>query len=174
MTTLDASTPGPQVAVILAAGQGTRLYPTTNRPKPLTRVLGLTLAERVMCTLCEASGIRRFIVTVGSEARVVKAHFTDIARRRGFSVAFVEAPDWQLGNGASALAAREHTGDAAFFLVMRRCWAIPQGPASCAWPWTATSPPSSTSRTLPGCVPTTAESRPSRRASSHGMRATQA
>jgi choline kinase/phosphatidylglycerophosphate synthase len=118
MTTLDAPTPSPQVAVILAAGQGTRLYSTINRPKPLTRVLGLTLAERVMCTLREASGIRRFIVTVGFEARVVKAHFTDIARRRGFSVAFAEAPDWGLGNGASALAARERTGDAPFFLVM--------------------------------------------------------
>ncbi len=118
MTTLDAPTPSPQVAVILAAGQGARLYPKTNRPKPLTRVLGLTLAERVMCTLREASGIRRFIVTVGFEAEIVKAHFTDIARRRGFSVEFAEAPDWQLGNGASALAARDRTGDAPFFLVM--------------------------------------------------------
>ncbi len=118
MTRVDAPTPSPQVAVILAAGQGTRLYPKTNRPKPLTRVLGLTLAERVMCTLHEAAGIRRFVVTVGFEAGVVKAHFTDIARRRGLSVTFAEAPDWQLGNGASALAAGDRTGDAPFFLVM--------------------------------------------------------
>ena len=118
MATVDAPTPSPQIAVILAAGEGTRLYPKTSRPKPLTRVLGLTLAERVMCTLHEASGIRRFIVTVGFEAEIVKAHFTEIARRRGLSVEFAEAPDWQLGNGASALAARDRTGDAPFFLVM--------------------------------------------------------
>ena len=118
MATVDAPTPSPQIAVILAAGEGTRLYPKINRPKPLTRVLGLTLAERVMCTLREASGIRRFIVTVGFEAEIVKAHFTDIAQRRGLSVEFAEALDWQLGNGASALAARERTGDAPFFLVM--------------------------------------------------------
>ena len=118
MATADAPTTTAQIAVILAAGEGTRLYPKINRPKPLTRVLGLTLAERVMCTLREASGIRRFIVTVGFEAEIVKAHFTDIARRRGLSVEFAEALDWQLGNGASALAARERTGDAPFFLVM--------------------------------------------------------
>ena len=118
MATADAPTPTAQIAVILAAGEGTRLYPKINRPKPLTRVLGLTLAERVMCTLREASGIRRFIVTVGFEAEIVKAHFTDIARRRGLSVEFAEATGWRLGNGASALAARERTGDAPFFLVM--------------------------------------------------------
>jgi len=118
MATVDAAPPSPRVAVILAAGPGTRLYSKTHRPKPLTWVLGLTLAERVMCTLREAAGIRRFVVAVGFEAEAVKVHFTDIARRRGLSVEFAEAPDWQLGNGASALAARGRAGDAPFFLVM--------------------------------------------------------
>ena len=108
----------PEIAVILAAGRGQRLYPKTKRPKPLTPVLGLSLSERVMCTLREAAGIRHFIVTVGFEAKAVQQHFTDIARRRGLSVEFAEALGWQLGNGASALAARDLVGNAPFILVM--------------------------------------------------------
>ena len=68
-------TAAPEVAVILAAGEGARLYPSTNTPKPLTKVLGLTLAERVICALREGADIHRFIVTVGFETEVVRAHF---------------------------------------------------------------------------------------------------
>ena len=107
----------PGVALILAAGLGSRLRPHTKTPKPLTRVLGLTLAERVVCTLLDA-GIRRFLVTLGHEAEAVRAHFSDIARRRGVTIDFIGARDWEQGNGASALAAKTHTGDAPFFLVM--------------------------------------------------------
>ncbi len=118
MGAADTPPATPEIAVILAAGLGARLYPNSNRPKPLTRVLGLTLSERVLCTLNEAADIRRFIVTVGFEAETVRGHFTDIARRRGLVVEFAEAEDWQLGNGASALAAKERTGNGPFFLVM--------------------------------------------------------
>ena len=104
--------------MILAAGEGARLRPSTNTPKPLTKVLGLTLAERVICALREGADIRRFIVTVGFEAEVVTAHFSDIARRQGVEVEFAEAGDWRRGNGASALSAKGRTGDAPFFLVM--------------------------------------------------------
>jgi len=103
--------------VILAAGLGSRLSPRTKTPKPLTRVLGLTLAERVVCTLLDA-GIRRFLVTLGHEGERVMANFSDIARRRGVTIDFVEAEGWERGNGASALAAKGRTGEAPFFLVM--------------------------------------------------------
>ena len=118
MAATDAPTATPESAVILAAGQGERLFGHVKLPKPLTRVLGLTLAERVMCTLIEAADIRRFVVTVGFEAETVRGHFTGIARRRGVAVEFAKAENWPLGNGASALAARERTGDVPFFLVM--------------------------------------------------------
>ena len=111
-------TAAPEVAVILAAGESTRLYPSTSTPKPLTQVLGLTLAERVICALREATNIRRFIVTLGFEAKTVRAHFTDIARHRGVEVEFSEAIDWRQGNGASAFSAKGRTGNAPFFLVM--------------------------------------------------------
>jgi len=108
----------PQLAVILAAGSGSRLYSTANTPKPLIKVLGLSLAERVICTLSKAVNIQHFIVILGFEAERVKAHFVDIARRRSVTIEFQEAKDWQHGNGASALAAKGHTGAAPFFLVM--------------------------------------------------------
>jgi CDP-L-myo-inositol myo-inositolphosphotransferase len=117
MSNTELANAMPKRALILAAGLGSRLYPKTNTPKPLTRVLGLTLAERVVCTLLDA-GIRRFLVTLGHEAERVRAHFSDIARRRCVTIDFIETEHWERGNGASALAAKGHTGEAPFFLVM--------------------------------------------------------
>ena len=58
------------------------------------------------------------LVTLGHEAETVRTHFSDIARRRGVTIEFIEVEDWELGNGASALAAKSRTGEAPFFLVM--------------------------------------------------------
>ena len=117
MDNTDLANATPEMALILAAGLGSRLRPQTKTPKPLTRVLGLTLAERVVCILL-AVGVQRFLVTLGHEAETVRAHFLDIARRRGVIIDFIEAEDWEQGNGASALAAKGRTGEAPFFLVM--------------------------------------------------------
>ncbi len=102
---------------MIAAGLGSRLYPQTGTPKPLTAVLGLSLAERVVCTLLDV-GVRRVLVTLGHESERIRAHFSDIARRRGVAIDFVDAEHWERGNGASALAAKGRTGNAPFFLVM--------------------------------------------------------
>jgi CDP-L-myo-inositol myo-inositolphosphotransferase len=117
MNNTDLTNATPEVALILAAGLGSRLRARTKTPKPLARVLGLTFAERVICTLLDA-GVRRFLVTLGHEADTVRSHFSDIARRRGVTVDFIEAEHWERGNGASALAAKGRTGEAPFFLVM--------------------------------------------------------
>ncbi len=117
MTNPDLNNATSEMALILAAGLGSRLRPHTETPKPLTKVLGLTLAERVVCTLLDA-GIRRFLVTLGHEAERIRAHFSDVAQRRGITIDFIEAEDWERGNGASALAAKGRTGEAPFFLVM--------------------------------------------------------
>ena len=117
MEGVDLANATPEVALILAAGSGSRLRPQTKTLKPLTRVLHLTLAERSVCTLLDA-GVRRFLVTVGHETETVRAHFSDIARRRGVAIEFVEAESWEGGNGSSALAAKGRTGNAPFFLVM--------------------------------------------------------
>ncbi len=117
MKETDLTNAKPEMALILAAGLGSRLRPHTRTPKPLTKVLGLSLAERVVCTLLDA-GIGRFLVTLGSDAETVRGHFSAIARRRGVTIDFIDAKDWERGNGASALAAKGRTGEAPFFLVM--------------------------------------------------------
>jgi CDP-L-myo-inositol myo-inositolphosphotransferase len=117
VTEVDDRRAAPEVALILAAGRGTRLNSSNDMPKPLTKVLGLSLAERVVHAL-RAANIGRFIVALGHEAETIKAHFADIAQRRGVGIEFVAAADWELGNGASALAAKGRIGNAPFFLVM--------------------------------------------------------
>ena len=117
MAGLDLANTTPELALILAAGLGSRLQPQTKTPKPLTKVLGLTLAERVVCTFLD-TGIRRFLVILGHEAEMVRGHFFDIGRRRGVTIDYIEAKDWEQGNGTSALAAKGRTGKAPFFLAM--------------------------------------------------------
>ena len=117
MEDTDLANATPVMALILAAGRGSRLRLQSKTPKPLTKVLGVSLAERVVCTLLNIS-IRQFLVTLGHEAETVRAHFSDIARRRGVTIDFIEVEDWEQGNGVSALAAKGHTGEAPFFLVM--------------------------------------------------------
>jgi CDP-L-myo-inositol myo-inositolphosphotransferase len=107
-----------ELAVILAAGEGNRLSQRGNgRPKPTVRLLGLSLGERTIVA-CREAGIRRFIVVLGHEGEQVRAHFERIAAVRGCEILFVEAADWRLGNGASALAAADAVGDSRFVLLM--------------------------------------------------------
>jgi CDP-L-myo-inositol myo-inositolphosphotransferase len=104
--------------VIVAAGEGRRLSSMgPDRPKPLTRLLGLSLAERTVAA-CMAVGLRRFVVVLGHRAEKVRAHFEWVAARRGCSIEFALATDWKLGNGASALAARTHVPAGPFLVVM--------------------------------------------------------
>lgn len=105
------------LAVVLAAGEGLRLSGDAGRPKPLAKVLGLSLAERALCS-CAKAGIRRFLIVLGHRAEEVEAHFGEIGRRRGFEVNFCEAEGWRRGNGASALAAVGRVGEVPFFLIM--------------------------------------------------------
>ena len=103
--------------VILAAGEGRRLSTLGNGAKPTTEVLGLSLGERTILA-CMAAGVDRFIIVLGSQAETVRAHFLEVSARRGCTVEFVLAADWQLGNGTSALAARDRIADGRFLLLM--------------------------------------------------------
>lgn len=118
MGRVDKEMAAPGVVVILAAGAGSRLHQKTKTPKPLAKVLGLSLAERVVCAFLKDLKVREFIVVVGHEAEAVQAHFRDIGRRRGATISFVEAEDWRLGNGASALSVKGRTGKTPFYLSM--------------------------------------------------------
>ena len=105
-------------AVILAAGQGSRLRNGDESvPKPLVSLVCLSLAEHCICGLLEA-GIRRFVVVLGHEAERIRAHSEQIGRRRACEVTFVVAEDWSEGNGSSTLAARAAVGLTPFLLTM--------------------------------------------------------
>ena len=52
-------------ALIIAAGKGSRLGGLIkNKPKPLIKLLGLSLIERVIITAKQA-GIKEFVIVVG-------------------------------------------------------------------------------------------------------------
>jgi bifunctional UDP-N-acetylglucosamine pyrophosphorylase/glucosamine-1-phosphate N-acetyltransferase len=92
-----------RAAVILAAGQGTRMKSPT--PKVLHRVGGRTLLERVLDTV-EATGCERTIVVVGAQNQAVGQAVREVAQRRlGPDAIAVQDPP--LGTGHAVMAARE-------------------------------------------------------------------
>lgn len=84
----------------------------------MTPLLGLSLAERSLTTFSEDLAIRRFLVVLGHDAKRVREHFEQIARRRDLEVAYVEAAEWRAGNGTSTLASRGAISDDIFYLAM--------------------------------------------------------
>ena len=100
------------------AGEGKRLYPVAKRPKPLTPVAGVTLAEHAMHQFARGLDVTRFIIILGHEAEAVEVHLQALASRYEVTADFVLADDWQLGNGASTLSAKELTGNQPFYLSM--------------------------------------------------------
>ena len=64
----------PRVAMVLAAGLGKRMRPYTETlPKPLVRVAGRTLVDRVLDRF-EAYGIERVVVNVHHHRGQMEAH----------------------------------------------------------------------------------------------------
>jgi len=88
-----------RAAVILAAGQGTRMKSAT--PKVLHKVGGRTLLDRVIDTV-EATGCERIVVVVGAGASPVRDL---VAARLGEAAIAVQDPP--LGTGHAVMAARE-------------------------------------------------------------------
>jgi bifunctional UDP-N-acetylglucosamine pyrophosphorylase/glucosamine-1-phosphate N-acetyltransferase len=92
-----------RAAVILAAGQGTRMK--SPLPKVLHRVGGRTLLERVIDTV-EATGCERIVVVVGAGGGAVR----DLVEKR-LGKGAVAVQDPPLGTGHAVLAAREALAD---------------------------------------------------------------
>ncbi|MFV2072580.1 MAG: NTP transferase domain-containing protein [Thermoanaerobaculales bacterium] len=117
-TAHDSQPDAPPLAVILAAGEGSRLAcRQEGAPKPALSLLGLSLAERALMS-CVTAGVRRFLVVLGYRAERMREHYQEIADRRHCDTEFVTAQDWELGNGASALAAADRVGSDPFLLTM--------------------------------------------------------
>jgi bifunctional UDP-N-acetylglucosamine pyrophosphorylase/glucosamine-1-phosphate N-acetyltransferase len=92
-----------RAAVIMAAGQGTRMKSPI--PKLLHKVGGRTLLDRVIDTV-EATGCERIVVVVGNHSPGVREL---VVRRLGEGAVAVQDPP--LGTGHAVMAAREALAD---------------------------------------------------------------
>jgi len=102
-------------AVILCAGKGERLKALSS-PKALTKLLGLTLIERVIFTLYEV-GIREVILITGYKSEEIKSYLDTHLQLKEFRLTYVYNEDWEKGNGTSFLKAQDYVKDD-FLLLM--------------------------------------------------------
>lgn len=103
-------------AVILAAGQGTRLRrDEKDFPKPLYPLRGRPLIGWVMQALRQA-GVERVRVVVGF-AREETVPGIQAACPQGLRLDFIDNPEWEKKNGVSLYQARGHLAER-FFLSM--------------------------------------------------------
>jgi len=93
-----------QTAVVLAAGEGTRLRPLTrNRPKPMLPAANRPILEHVLDALVDA-GMRHIVLVVGYRRERVQEHFGPTYRDVTLQYA---VQGKQLGSGHALLQARE-------------------------------------------------------------------
>jgi glucose-1-phosphate thymidylyltransferase len=96
-------------AVILAAGEGTRLEPLTNlRPKPMLPVANRPLLEYVVEAVAEA-GITEIVLVVGYHRERIQSHFGN-GDDWDVNIEYV-GQDKQLGTGDAVLQAEPYVSD---------------------------------------------------------------
>jgi dTDP-glucose pyrophosphorylase len=89
----------PNWAVVMAGGKGMRLRPLTeNIPKPMIRVAGRPLLERIILHLV-SYGIRRIFLSVNHLAQVIEDHFKD-GSKFGTKIEYLREDD-PLGSGGA-------------------------------------------------------------------------
>jgi CDP-L-myo-inositol myo-inositolphosphotransferase len=101
-------------ALIIAAGQGTRLRPIGDT-KPLVTLLGLGLIERVILT-AKKSGIKEFCIVTGYNGEKIREQLSD-GKKYGVKIQYVQNDSWTRGNAISILKARDHFKES-FVLLM--------------------------------------------------------
>ncbi|MCH7730880.1 NTP transferase domain-containing protein, partial [Patescibacteria group bacterium] len=94
-------------ALIIAAGNGTRMQPVTHgRHKSLMNLLGLKIIERVILGAKEA-GIFEFVVVTGYKGEELEESIGD-GSRFGVSITFVHNSNWEKANGISVFKAKDY------------------------------------------------------------------
>lgn len=89
----------PNWAVIMAGGKGTRLMPITkNIPKPMVKVAGRPILERIVLHLVSA-GIKKIFISVGYLKEVIEEHFGD-GSKLGCMIQYLRE-DEPLGTGGA-------------------------------------------------------------------------
>src|SRR3990167_10417238 len=93
-------------ALIIAAGNGTRMQPVTRgRHKSLMSLLGLKIIERVILGAKEA-GIDEFVIVTGYRGNDLKNTVGD-GSKYGVSITYVDNDNWERANGISVLCAKD-------------------------------------------------------------------
>lgn len=93
-------------ALIIAAGNGTRMQPVTRgRHKSLMPLLGLKIIERVILGAKEA-GIYEFVIVTGYKGKILQKFIGD-GSKYGVTISFVQNDDWEKANGLSVLKAKD-------------------------------------------------------------------
>ncbi|MBN1479877.1 hypothetical protein EH223_18375 [candidate division KSB1 bacterium] len=104
-------------AVIIAAGQSSRLWPTTDgKPKTLLPYKNGTILSTIIKRL-KKSGVDEILIVVGYRA----AHIRDYIKKNrpsNVKIKFFYNPDWHRGNGLSVLCAKKFVGKEPFLLSM--------------------------------------------------------
>ena len=94
-------------ALIIAAGNGTRMQPVTRgQHKSLMPLLGLRIIERVILGAKEA-GISEFVIVTGYKGKKLRKFLGD-GKKYGTSISFVQNDNWKRANGISVLAAQKY------------------------------------------------------------------
>ena len=94
-------------ALIIAAGNGTRMQPVTRgRHKSLMPLLGLKIIERVILGAKEA-GIKEFVIVTGYKGDIYQQTVGD-GSRYGVEIQYVQNDKWEKANGISVLAAKKY------------------------------------------------------------------
>jgi len=106
-----------RVALILAAGNGSRLAPVSgSMPKPLVELQGRPLIEHVLLGARNA-GIERFVIVAGFRADAVRSWAAG-QHYHGLQIDVIENPDYKVkANGISVLKARDVIAEP-FLLLM--------------------------------------------------------
>ncbi|MFH1186703.1 MAG: sugar phosphate nucleotidyltransferase [Candidatus Levyibacteriota bacterium] len=103
-------------ALILAAGNGTRMQPVTQgRHKALMSLLGLKIIERVILGAKKA-GINEFVIVTGYKDNDLHK-FLGGRKKYNVSISFVHNNNWEKANGISVLLAKEYFNEN-FVLLM--------------------------------------------------------
>ena len=101
--------------LIIAAGRGRRFFSQTD-PKPLIRLLGLPLVERVILT-ANSAGLNDFFVVSGYNGERVRHALDRMASSRNVRISHLINEDWEKENGFSVLKAKTVLNDN-FILIM--------------------------------------------------------
>jgi len=104
-------------AIILAAGQGSRMNDPDGPPKVLLNLCGQILLEHQLNAL-SLVGVTSFVVVGGHQCDKIEEFATRQSLTRQFDLDVIHNDDWLVGNASSLLSARPYLRDERFVVVM--------------------------------------------------------